>query len=134
GNLVNRVLTFTYRNYDGRVPEPGPLDQADRTILQSAEAAIAAVGESLSLCQFKNAIGVCLSLAQRANRYLDEKAPWKAIKEDRRRAATSLYVAIGVINALKVALYPFLPFTCGRLHGYLGYSGTIEEAGWRFDH
>ena len=32
-----------------------------------------------------------MSLAQEANRYLDEKAPWKKIKEDRQAAANSLY-------------------------------------------
>ena len=35
-----------------------------------------------------------MALAQEANRYLDEKAPWKAIKENRQAAATSLYVAL----------------------------------------
>ena len=40
---------------------------------------------------------------------------------------------IGVINTLKTALYPYLPFSSERLHGFLGYEGTIQDAGWRFE-
>ena len=44
GNLVNRVLTFTYRNFDGTVPEPGPLREADTALLAATDQALAAVG------------------------------------------------------------------------------------------
>jgi methionyl-tRNA synthetase len=37
GNLVNRTLTFTYRNFDGTVPEPGELTPEDQAILKQAE-------------------------------------------------------------------------------------------------
>ena len=33
GNLVNRVLTITARNFDGKVPSPGPLTAADQQII-----------------------------------------------------------------------------------------------------
>jgi len=72
-----------------------------------------------------------MALAQEANRYLDDKAPWKVLKEDRTAAATSLYVALGVISALKTALYPFLPFSSQKLHDYLGFEGSIEGDGWK---
>ncbi len=132
GNLVNRVLTFTARNFDGRVPQPGDLDGTDRALLQKARDTIDAVDRFLGLCQFRNGVGEALALAQEANRYLEETSPWKAIKVDRTRAATALYVAIAVIDALKLALYPYLPFTCERLHGYLGGEGTIESGGWHW--
>ncbi len=50
-----------------------------------------------------------MSLAQEANRYLDDKSPWKVIKQDRPAAAASLYTAIGVISELKTMLYPSCP-------------------------
>jgi methionyl-tRNA synthetase len=71
-----------------------------------------------------------MTLAQEANRYLDEKAPWKAIKTDKEAAATSLYVAIAVITALKTAMYPFIPFSSQKVHGYLGLPGRVEDCGW----
>jgi methionyl-tRNA synthetase len=131
GNLVNRVLTFTYRNFDGKVPEPGELDSRDKGILEDAERCLGEVGEAIAACGFKAAILRAMQLAQAANRYLDEKAPWKKIKEDKQAAATSLVTAIGVIACLKTALYPFLPFSSQKVHEYLGFEGRLEDFGWR---
>lgn len=72
-----------------------------------------------------------MSLAQETNRYLDDKAPWKAIADDRRAAAEGLYTALCAINVLKVALYPYLPFTCSKLHGYLGFDDDLTASGWQ---
>ena len=131
GNLVNRVLTFVYRNYDGCVPEPGELDEADTQILQKAENAFANAGNNLEKCNFRSAIQDAMALARTANAYLDDKSPWKVIKEDRQAAATSLYVALNVISSLKTLLYPFLPFSSQKAHEYLGFDGKVEEYGWK---
>ena len=131
GNLVNRVLTFTYRNFDGKVPEPGDLDDADKSIIKDADACLEKVGESIAKCSFKQGIQAAMALAAQANRYLDEKAPWKKIKEDKQAAATSLYTAINVISRLKTMLYPFLPFSSQKVHEYLGFDGKVEKAGWK---
>jgi len=72
-----------------------------------------------------------MSLAQETNRYLDEKSPWKMIKQDRQASATPLYTAIVVLSCLKTALYPFLPFSSQRLHEYLGFEGNAENDSWQ---
>ncbi len=125
GNLANRVLTFTYRNFDGRVPEPGALTDADRALIEKSEAAFATVGDALERVRFKEAIGLAVELAREANRYINDTAPWFAIKTDRARAATSLYVALRVIDNLKTLFYPFLPFSSNELHRQLGYDGDL---------
>ncbi len=131
GNLVHRVLTFSYRNFDGCVPQPGELDEPSQKLMAKAEEALNTVGDLISQCHFKQGVMAAMALAQEANRYLDDKSPWKIIKEDRKAAATALYVALGVISALKTALYPFLPFSSQKLHGLLGFEGTIEDEGWK---
>ena len=73
-----------------------------------------------------------MALAHDANRYLDERAPWKVIKEDRQAAATSLYTALNIISQLKTMLYPFLPFSSQKLHEYLGFDGNVEDYGWKW--
>ena len=133
GNLVNRVLTFTYRNFDGKIPTPGELDDTDRALLDSARAAMDEVSASLENCRFKAAISRIFALAQEANRYLDAKAPWRSIKEDKDAAATSLWVTVAVINCLKTLLHPFMPFSSQRLHEFLGQDGRVEDGGWDFD-
>ncbi len=130
GNLVNRVLTFTYRNFGGALPSPADLAPEDEALLAKIEETIAEVGENIALCRLRSGVEAAMAGAREANRYLEDNAPWRLLKENRARAATVLYTAIGAINGLKTAFYPYLPFTCQTLHGYLGYSNRVEETGW----
>lgn len=125
GNLVNRVLSLVYRNFDRRVPEPGPLEERDRRLLSEAEQALEEVGAEIGACRFRAGIVRAMSMAQETNRYLDETAPWKAITHDRPAAARALYTALSVIDTLKIAFMPYLPFSCQRLHGFL-HAGDDE--------
>lgn len=127
GNLVNRVLTFTYKNFEGKVPETGKVDEAGKALLTRADEAAAQEDALLSGCHFKQAIQQAMAVAQEANRYLDEQAPWKKIKEDKAAAADALFSAIGVISRLRNMFYPFLPFTSQKVHEYLGYDDKLED-------
>ncbi|MBI5302325.1 MAG: methionine--tRNA ligase [Chloroflexi bacterium] len=128
GNLANRVLTFTYKNFEQRVPTPSELTDADRALIAKSEAAFTTVGDALERVRFKEAIGIAMDLAREANQYLQIVEPWKTIKVERARAATSLYVALRVIDNLKTLLYPFLPFSSHELHQQLGYEGDLLGA------
>ncbi len=131
GNLVHRVLTFTNRNFNASVPDPGELDVISKELIQKARNTLDEVDRQLYRCHFKEGIKAAMSLAQDVNRYLDDMAPWKMIKQDRTAAGKSIYTAIAVLSALKTVFYPFLPFTSEKLHSYLGFSGDIREAGWQ---
>ena len=133
GNLVNRVLSFTYRNFDGKVPGVQSLDEVDQGLLRAARETMDSVDENLYHCRFKAAIGQAFGLAQEANRYLDTKAPWKTIKEDRDQAGASLTVAMQAISCLKTILYPFMPFSSQKVHEFLGFDGPVEEGSWDFE-
>ena len=132
GNLVHRVLTFTYRHFDGAIPPPVEPDESDRRLLARAQETLTQVGQEIALCHFRAGLGAAMAMAQEANRFLEEKSPWKIIEEDRPKAATALHAAIGANHALKVAFYPYMPFTCQRLHSYLGFTGAVTDGGWRF--
>ena len=131
GNLAHRVLTFTYRNFDGSVPHPGELDASSQALLAKAKATFGQVDSLLYRCRFREAIRSAFSLAQEANRYLDNQSPWKKIKENRQASASALYVAISVISSLKTMLYPFLPFSSQKLHRLLGYQDKLTE--WKLE-
>ena len=130
GNLVHRVLTMSYRNFDGRVPEPGDLDAQSTELLDEAAARFRATAENVEVCRFRAALDSAMGLARATNTYLDRRAPWRALKEDRQSAATTLWVSLNIINCLKTALYPFLPFSSEKLHGMLGLSGGLQTNGW----
>jgi methionyl-tRNA synthetase len=132
GNLVNRVLTFTRRNFDGRVPDVSPgLSPQSRAILEKVDRAFETAAGHIEAVQMRAALQAAMSVAQETNRYLDERAPWAAIKADRASAAETLFTAVNVISGLATLLQPFMPFTSPHAWEMAGNVGDIEAAGWR---
>ncbi|HHB90023.1 MAG TPA: methionine--tRNA ligase [Anaerolineae bacterium] len=125
GNLVNRTLGFAYKRFEGKVPQPGEFDELDRALLKQSEETFDRVGAEIDAIRLKIALSKAMELAHAANRYLNEKAPWSQIKTDPQAAATTIYVALQVIDHLKIILHPFLPFTTQQLHTYLGYDDDL---------
>ncbi len=131
GNLVHRVLTFTYRNFDGKVPVGSEADATSNQLKIFTDVIFTEVDTLIAACSFKQALKRAMDLAHEANRYLDDKAPWKTFKTNKQEAANSLFTVIRVISALKTMLYPYLPFSSQKLHDFLGFDGSIEEVGWQ---
>ena len=132
GNLVHRVLTFTYRSFEKKVPQAELPDGESQALLEKTQQTLENVGRLIAGCRFREALRTAMLLAQEANRYLDDKAPWKVLRANRQAAADALVTALAVIDGLKTVLYPFLPFSSERLHRLLGFSDTLQERGWRF--
>lgn len=132
GNLANRVMAMIRRNFDGSVPDAPATASESRALLDETRAAFETVGDRFAACQFRAGLQEALRLAQSANKYLDERAPWKAVKVDTAHAAETLSTAISVVNALKTLLHPVLPFSTETLHGLLNQPATVKESGWVF--
>jgi methionyl-tRNA synthetase len=133
GNLVHRILTMVHQNFNGEVPRPSSLDEIDLELLQHASDGLADTGENIEQCRFRAGIESAMGLAKQANRYLDRKAPWREIRRDRNRCASTLWVGLAVINCLKIAMYPYLPFSSEKLHRMLGFQDEISDNGWFWD-
>ena len=131
GNLAHRVLTFTCRHFGGAVPNPGELDATSEQLLSEAEQTLQLVGDALQRCSFKEGIRSAMALAQKGNRYLDEQAPWKAIKQSPEAAGRSVFTVLCVLSVLSTVLNPYLPFSSAALHRSLGFAGTLADRGWR---
>ena len=130
GNLVNRTLTFTQRYFDGKVPGDGTTDPALAAEIEKTFETVTALLES---ARFKETIGEVMALARVGNRFFDERAPWRQVKEDHDEAGKTIGSMLNLINALKVLFAPFLPFTSAKLHGLLGYEDSLESHGWRVE-
>jgi methionyl-tRNA synthetase len=125
GNLVNRVLGFAYKRFEGVVPEHGQLTAADQALIARAEAGFEQIGALLEQVKLRDALTAAMDIVREANAYLTENEPWKRIKDNPADAARSVYTALRVIDNLKILLAPFLPFSAQTLHEYLGYDGQL---------
>ncbi|MGE5250955.1 MAG: methionine--tRNA ligase [Bacteroidota bacterium] len=127
GNLANRVLSFSYRHWDGRVPDvdPANLRESDLNLLKVIQGGFDSVGAELNAVRLRSALSEAMRLASTVNQYLDQTAPWSAVKTDKPGAALSIYTALRAIDSLKVMFAPFLPFSSERLHGFLGYEKPL---------
>jgi methionyl-tRNA synthetase len=125
GNLVNRVLKFADKHWDGCVPDPGKLRPDDKALLTKIEAGFQSVGGLLEAVKLRAALGEAMNLAREVNVYLDT-APWfGVVKTDKQVAATTVYTALQAIDHLTTLLSPFLPFTTQKLYEMLGYEGQL---------
>ncbi len=133
GNLVHRVLSMLNRNFDGVLPEPGELDEVSRALLDESHRRFDEVESYIEGVRLRQALQSSMALAQSANRYLDQKEPWRAVRRDKDDAAQTLWTALTAINCLKTTMYPFLPFSSQKLHEMLGLEGNVEDGGWAWN-
>lgn len=125
GNLVNRVLSFAYKHWQGCVPAPGELRPFDHDLRQQIETGFPTVGRLLEAVKLRAALHEAFALARAVNGYLD-RVPWySVIKTDKTAAATTVYTALWAIDSLKILLAPFLPFSAEQLHQFLGYEQPL---------
>jgi methionyl-tRNA synthetase len=132
GNLVNRVLTLTDRHFEAKVPLlSSHLTPESEALLERVDTAFDEVGTHIESINLRAALQSVMGVAQEANRYLDERAPWQAVKENRDSAAETLSTAIQVISGVATLLQPFLPFTSPQAWALVGQKIDIETAGWK---
>jgi len=117
-NIASRCAGFIQRRFDGRLADALP--QPDLyTDFVAARAAIATDFEDRN---YQSAIRRIMALADEANRYIDEKKPWQAIKEEHRQQEVHAVCTQGInlFRVLMAYLAPVLPFTAERAAAFLG--------------
>lgn len=125
GNLANRVLSFAYKHWEGKIPEPGEPGEEDAALIEEVEKGFETVGREIEAVRLRAALSEAMRLAAEVNKYLDSAAPWITIKEDKDAAARSVFTALKAIDSLKVLFAPFLPFSSQTLHNIFGFEGQL---------
>ncbi len=130
GNLVSRTLKMTARFADGRVPEPGPVGDAEREVVEAAARAAAEVDDHVRALELHRALESIFRLIDQVNRYLDGQAPWKAAKDPAGEPVvrTSLYTSCQALRSIALLLAPFLPETAATLLDRLGQPDALASA------
>jgi methionyl-tRNA synthetase len=128
GNLVSRTLNMTARYADARVPEAGPAtaleDEVAAAVLQAAER----VDEHMRRCEIHRALEAIFELVDVVNRYLEQRAPWKAAKVEgsEEQVATTLYTSCEALRCIAVLISPFLPATAQEISARLGIPDALD--------
>ena len=130
GNFVNRTLQFAARTFESIVPERGPLTERDKAMLDILAKTPGVAGDFYERYRFRDGILEVMNLARAANKYFNDSEPWKTVKSDRERCATTINISIQLVRALALLMFPVIPESSGKLWKDLRCPGSVEDASW----
>ena len=133
GNLVNRVFAMIHKNFSGEMPTCKNISNESMSLLSEIDSAFETIGNAYATCEFRTALREALRIAQLTNRYLDTRAPWKAIKEDAEHTAETLNISTQAISGIAKLLHPILPYSTAELFVNLGFDSTDIGKNWSRD-
>jgi methionyl-tRNA synthetase len=98
-----------------KVPEYANPSQADLEF----EAEIKALPDTVAACiedmEFRDGLVEIERVTKLANKYFNDQEPWKAVKEDKQKAANCLYLSNQMCKALAVLLKPYIPRSADKI-------------------
>ena len=127
GNLCQRVLSMINRNCDGKMPEPGAFDDADKALMDKARGLLAPVRAAMDEQAFHTALAAIWAAIGDANRYVDAQAPWALRKTDPDRMATVLYALAETIRCVALFVQPFMPDACAKILDQLAVPSDARD-------
>jgi len=135
GNLAQRSLSMLARNCGGKIPEPGSFTEADKTMLDTADAVYATAREAMDRQGLKQYLDAVWAAVADADRYFASEEPWAKGKTDPARMGTILYVTAEVVRQVAILAQPATPAGSGKLLDMLGQGAeargfaSLGEAG-----
>ena len=113
GNLVKRTISMTNKYFGGIVERSGVTEEVDGELKELACSTYAKVSALMDEFKIADAIGCIFTLLRRANKYIDETAPWVLAKEEATmpRLKEVMYNLTECIAMATSMLYPFMPQT-----------------------
>ena len=134
GNLVSRTVAMVDKYFGGTLTADREAGDFDAELIAEAEELRAKVDEFMDKTQINNALAEIFKVVSRANKYIDETAPWVLGKEESKKArlATVLYNLLETIRIVSTLLSNFMPTTMPKVWEQIGAAEsdiTYENAG-----
>ena len=134
GNLVSRTVAMADKYFGGTLPADREAGDFDAELIAEAEELRAKVDEFMDKTQINNALAEIFKVVSRANKYIDETAPWVLGKDESKKArlATVLYNLLETIRIVSTLLSNFMPTTMPKVWEQIGAAEsdiTYENAG-----
>ena len=130
GNLVNRTVAMNNKYFGGVIQTPNTPEALDEELKAVALAMPGKVEAKMNELKVADAIDEIFVLLRRANKYIDETAPWALAKneETKPRLGTVLYNLLEAIRFAAISLKPFLPETADKILAQIhGVDGGLES-------
>ena len=122
GNLLNRTVGMVNKYFGGKVPEyKGEVTEFDKDLINTVNAKIAEYEENMDTYHMSNALESIWAIISRANKYVDETAPWVLVKNeeiDKLEAVMSNLVE--TLRIIAILINPALKETSNKIFTQLG--------------
>ena len=109
GNLLSRVSNLIVKNFEGKTPDPGTFTSQESELIEKANQFETLISEKIDEMKIHDAIEETLQFVRSVNRYLEETAPWKLVKEDKETAGCVLRTAAEALRIGSLLLKPVMP-------------------------
>ncbi|MCI2111913.1 MAG: methionine--tRNA ligase [Ruminococcus sp.] len=122
GNLVSRTVAMVEKYFGGTLPTERESGEFDDDLIETATALRAKVDAFMDETQLNNALAEIFKVVSRANKYIDETAPWVIAKDETKNArlATVLYTLLDTIRIVATLLSAFMPTTMPKALEQIG--------------
>lgn len=127
GNLVSRTVAMVQKYFGGKLPaEQIGCPEQDAALTEMAAALHEKYEEQMEHFMFHNALNEVFTVISRANKYIDETAPWILAKDEvnRPRLARVMYQLLETIRICAGMLLPFMPQTAEEILRRIGAGNT----------
>ncbi|MDY2847742.1 MAG: methionine--tRNA ligase [Oscillospiraceae bacterium] len=134
GNLVSRTVAMVIKYFDGTLPAEKQSAPEDKELIDMALALRDTVDKLMDETQLNNVLAEIFKVISRANKYIDETAPWVLAKDEanKPRLAAVLYNLLEAIRITTTLLSCFMPSTMPKIWAQTGVTEdmvTYENAG-----
>lgn len=130
GNLLNRTHKLVARYFDGVIPAPAELGPLEQELKELGEKTIASVKQQVLEFKLHSALEDVLQLVRRANKYMEETAPWKLVKTDPAATGTVLWHVLEIFRLAASLLSPVIPGKIANLLHQLGLDADALRLEW----
>ena len=120
GNFVNRIVKFAESRFEGRVPAGGEAGPLEHALHADVDARVAELTEHMAALELRRACQSLRALWVLGNEYLQQAAPWTAIRTDPERAAVGVRTGLNLVRLLAAVTAPVLPETALRMAQTVG--------------
>ncbi|MBU4590927.1 MAG: methionine--tRNA ligase [Candidatus Omnitrophica bacterium] len=122
GNLLHRTLSMIEKYFSGLVPKRSKnVDELTKPIIDKVKTLGAEIKTGMDNINFSQALAAIWQLVNMANKFIEQKAPWRLSKEKKTdELKDMMYDLYEVLRIVSLAMWPFLPTTSEKMSGQLG--------------